>query len=135
MNTAKILAIAACLGLVDCVQAQPYMIEVKPGDSIETARNTARALSAAQRANGVEIRLAPGVHRIDATLKLGPQDAGVTWRSADGGRAVICDGMELKPELFKPVPEGKQALSIEIGLHRRIDDIFGGWRRKIWKPQ
>ena len=123
MNTAKTLVIAACLGLVDCVQAQPYMIEVKPGDSIETARNTARALSAAQRANGVEIRLAPGVHRIDATLKLGPQDAGVTWRSADGGRAVICDGMELKPELFKPVPEGTPRIDPVVRAQVLVADL------------
>ena len=123
MNTAKILAIAACLGLVDCVQAQPYMIEVKPGDSIETARNTARALSAAQRANGVEIRLAPGVHRIGATLKLGPEDAGVTWRSADGGRAVICDGMELKPELFKPVPEGAPRIDPAVRAQVLVADL------------
>ena len=100
------LVALAIQGAVVCAQGAPHVIEVKPGGSLEAARDAARALPAEKRAGGVEIVLAPGVYRRSATLKLDARDAGVTWRSADGGRAVICDGIELKPARFKPVPEG-----------------------------
>ena len=122
-SSVKFVSAAACFALAVCLHAQPYTIEVKPGDSLETARNTARALTAAQRANGVEIRLAPGIYRIGATLKLGPEDAGVTWRSADGGRAMICDGMVLKPELFKPVPEETPRVDPAVRAQVRVADL------------
>ncbi|MCQ2391626.1 MAG: right-handed parallel beta-helix repeat-containing protein [Kiritimatiellae bacterium] len=85
---------------------QPYAIAVRPGESLEAARDAARALPASNRVNGVEIVLAPGVYRRSAELKLMAADAGVVWRSAKGGRAVLCDGLVLAPELFRPVAEG-----------------------------
>ena len=43
---------ALALGVV-CAQGAPYVIDVKPGGSLEAARDAARALPAASRANGV----------------------------------------------------------------------------------
>ena len=66
----KSCLVAACVGLSACACARPYVINVKPCGSLEAARDAARALSASDRANGVEIVIAPGIYRIGATLKL-----------------------------------------------------------------
>ncbi len=117
MRNLLLIFLAVCM--VGAVQGAPHVIEVKPGGSLEAARDAARALPAEKRADGVEIVLAPGVYRRSATLKLDARDAGVTWRSADGGRAVICDGIELKPARFKPVPEGTPRRCSWSTSHRR----------------
>ena len=71
------LVALAIQGAVVCAQGAPHVIEVKPGGSLEAARDAARALPAEKRADGVEIVLAPGVYRRSATLKLDARDAGV----------------------------------------------------------
>ena len=68
-------AIAICAAAADA----PHVIEVKPGDSLEVARDAARALPLEKRANGVEVVLAPGVYRRSAALKLDARDAEVLW--------------------------------------------------------
>ena len=103
--------------------ALPAAINVRPGASLAAARDAARALSATERAGGVEIVLAPGVYRIADTLTLGPADAGVTWRVAEGGRAIVCDGIELKPELFKPVPERTPRVDLAVRAKVLVADI------------
>ena len=107
MIVCKSLLPAVCLGACVCLGGQdrqkPYTISVKPGDSLEAARDAARALSASDRAKGVEIVLAPGTYRRSAVLQLDAQDSGVMWRSAGGGRAVISSGIELKPQMFKRI--------------------------------
>ena len=118
----KSCLVAACVGLSACACARPYVINVKPCGSLEAARDAARALSASDRANGVEIVIAPGIYRIGATLKLGPQDSGVTWRTGCG-RAVVCDGMELKPEQFRPVPEGTPRVDPEARANVLVADL------------
>ena len=128
-KSSKFALVAACLGLVAGGSAQPYVVNVKPGDSLVAARDAARALSAAQRAGGIEIVLAPGLYRIGDTLKLGPTDAGVTWRSADGGRAVICDGMELKPEQFRPVAEGTSRIDPAVRAQVLVADLV---QANVW---
>ena len=117
------LVALAIQGAVVCAQGAPHVIEVKPGGSLEAARDAARAVSAEKRADGVEIVLAPGVYRRSATLKLDARDAGVTWRSADGGRAVICDGIELKPARFKPVPEGTPRVDSAVRAQVLVADL------------
>ena len=119
----KSCLVAACVGLSACACARPHVIEVKPGGSLEAARDAARAVPAEKRADGVEIVLAPGVYRRSATLKLDARDAGVTWRSADGGRAVLCDGIELKPERFKPVPEGTPRVDPAVRAKVLVADL------------
>ena len=56
-------------------------------------------------------------------VKLDARDAGVVWRSADGGRAVICDGIALKPERFRPVPEGTPRADPAVRAHVRVADL------------
>ena len=119
----KFVCAAACFGLAACLHAQPFTITVHPGASLEAARDAARAVSAEKRAGGVEVVLAPGVYRRNATLKLDARDTGVTWRSADGGRAVICDGIELKPERFNPVPEGTPRVDPAVRAHVLVADV------------
>ena len=58
---------AALVLATACAQGAPYIIDVMPGGSLKAARDAARALPAASRANGVEIVLAPGVSRIGDT--------------------------------------------------------------------
>ena len=133
MNTKSLLLSAACLSLAACTREQtapkPYSIEVKPGASLEAARDAARALAASNRVNGVEIVLAPGIYRREATLALGVQDSGVVWRSAEGGRAVICDGVELKADGFKPVPSGTPRVDPEARANILAADLSA---LKVW---
>ena len=117
------LVALAIQGAVVCAQGAPYVIDVMPGGSLKAARDAARALPAASRANGVEIVLAPGVYRIGDTLKLGPADAGVTWCSGAGGHAVICDGLELAPARFKSVPEGTPRIDPGVRAHILVIDL------------
>ncbi len=129
--------LAALVLTAVCAQGAPYVIDVKPGGSLEAARDAARALSAEKRAGGVEIVLAPGVYRRSATLKLDARDAGVTWCSADGGRAVICDGIELKPERFKPVPEGTPRVDLGVRAHVLVADLVSenAWLGDVLKRE
>lgn len=80
-------AIAICAAAADA----PHVIEVKLGDSLEAARDAARALPSEKRANGVEVVFAPGVYRRSAALKLDARDAGVVWRSAGGAEEGFCN--------------------------------------------
>ena len=127
MEKKMVFLSAACLGLAACTcertAPKPYSIEVKPGASLEAARDAARALAASNRVNGVEIVLAPGIYRREATLALGAQDSGVVWRSAEGGRAVICDGVELKADGFKPVPSGTPRVDPEARANILVTDL------------
>ena len=54
-----------------------------PLRSVHAARDAVRALKQ-QGAADVTVQLLPGVHHVgDKPLALGPEDSGVTWRSAD----------------------------------------------------
>lgn len=122
----KTFLAVTCLGAFACIGAsrpRPHSISVKPGDSLEAARDVARALAPSDRANGVEIVLAPGIHRRSAVLRLDARDSGVTWRSAGGGRVVVSCGVELKPEMFKRVPAGESRVDPSVRKKVLVADL------------
>lgn len=105
------VAAAAVLSLLP-LAAVPVVVNVPAGGSLTAARDAVRALPAAERARGVEVVLAPGRYAEGATLALDARDGGteaapVVWRAADGGRAVLCDGVRLPAEAFAPVADEK----------------------------
>ncbi len=60
-------------------------ITVSPGDSLAKARDAAKA--------GDRIVLRGGTYRLEETLRLGPQNSGVTWIAAPGERPILSGGV------------------------------------------
>ena len=90
--------------------AKPHVVHVRPGEALEAVRDAVRALPASNRVHGVEGRLPPGRYALSGPLELGTPDGGtpkapVVWRSDDGGRAVLCDGVQLPAAAFAPVAD------------------------------
>ena len=80
--------------------AATVTVNVPAGGSLTAARDAVRALPPDVRARGVEVVLAPGRYAAQGTLILEAQDGGtaaapVVWRAAAGGRAILCDGVQL----------------------------------------
>ena len=59
-------------------------ITVNPGDSLEKARDSAKA--------GDRILLKSGTYRLTETLVLGPENSGGIWMTAPGAKPVISGG-------------------------------------------
>ncbi|MFB7595854.1 right-handed parallel beta-helix repeat-containing protein [Streptomyces sp. NPDC056160] len=59
--------------------------------SVEGARNAARVVSG----RDVRVELADGTYELDAPLRLGAQDSGVTWTAARGAHPVFSGGRTL----------------------------------------
>ncbi|MET9148248.1 right-handed parallel beta-helix repeat-containing protein [Streptomyces sp. NPDC004042] len=66
-----------------CTQGRPC--------SVEGARNAARAIGG----RDVRVELADGTYELDAPLRLGGQDSGVTWTAARGAHPVLSGGRTL----------------------------------------
>ncbi|MFJ1924976.1 right-handed parallel beta-helix repeat-containing protein [Streptomyces sp. NPDC088131] len=70
------------------------------------ARDRART----EKAREVRVLLKDGMYRLDAPLKLGPDDSGTTWAAAPGARPVLSGGQDI------------------TGWHRNAD---GTWRAAV----
>ncbi len=128
------------LVLVADVQAKPVTFSVKPGESLTAVRDAVRALPATQRAQGVEVVLAPGRHVLNGTLDLRMQDGGtveapVVWRSADEGRAILCDGVQLPATAFAPVTDAAVLARLDAAAKGqvRVADL-SSCKFSFWKP-
>ncbi len=122
------------------VQAKPVTFSVQPGESLTAVRDAIRALPAAQRAQGVEVVLAPGRHVLDGTFDLRAQDSGtaeapVVWRSAGEGLAILCDGVQLPATAFKPVTDAAVLARLDAAAkgHIRVADL-SSYNLHFWKP-
>lgn len=60
-------------------------ITIKPGDSLENARDRAKA--------GDRVILHGGTYRLAETLVLGPEHSGVTWMAVPGEKSVLSGGV------------------------------------------
>lgn len=99
------LALVACASVAPAVEPTPFRIHVKPGDSLAAVRDVVRRQ--APVSCGVEVILAPGRYSVGEGLSLDAGDSGrsgapVVWRSAPGGRAVLCDGQMIPVSAFAP---------------------------------
>jgi len=112
-NLALALALASCAALTlaetASVRADPYRIEVKPGESLAEVRDRVRALPEGERKKGVEIVLLPGDHVLADTLLLDANDGGlsaespVKWCGQKGTR--IIGGIRIDASRFRPVDD------------------------------
>ncbi len=120
--------------------AAPHVIHVKPGDSLEAVRDQVRALPAAARAQGVEVVLAPGRYVRHAELALdardgGTKDAPVVWRSAEGGRAILCDGDEIPASALQPVTDAAVLERIDPAARAQVRTAdLSKFKLAYWKP-
>ncbi|MGN0847394.1 MAG: right-handed parallel beta-helix repeat-containing protein [Kiritimatiellia bacterium] len=151
-KTTKLFVLEVMLGLAlvgyargACVHAaggrvQGVTIRVRPGESLVAVRDKVRALSAEARAKGVEVVLAPGRYRLEAPLDFDARDGGsaeapVVWRSGDGGRAVLCDGVNLSAASFEPVADAAILARLDGAAKGRVlvaDLAASGF--PFWKP-
>jgi hypothetical protein len=121
MKTLMIMAVfVACAGCSDVSGSaarprdffggkKPLVVEAGPAESLVAVRDKVRAMSAGEKADGVEVRLAPGRYVLDKELALGPEDSGapgapIVWRGAPGGGTCLTAGRDVPAELFKPDP-------------------------------
>lgn len=118
----------------------PYVVHARPGESLEAVRNAVRALPASNRVHGVEVRLAPGRYTLSRPLALGAADGGtpeapVVWRSDDGGRAVLCDGVSLSASAFAPVTDAAVRDRLDAAARDavRVADL-SACGLSFWKP-
>ena len=120
--------------------AAPHVIHVKPGDSLEAVRDQVRALPAAARAQGVEVVLAPGRYVRHAELALDARDGGTTdapvvWRSAEGGRAILCDGDEIPASALQPVTDAAVLERIDPAARAQVRTAdLSKFKLAYWKP-
>ena len=84
--------------------AAPLRLDVEPGVSLATVRDRVRALSASERAGGVEVVLAPGEYVLPDGLDFGFRDGGasadtpVVWRAATPGDVRIVGARPISPK-------------------------------------
>ena len=87
---------------------KPHVVNVGPKDSLFDVRDRVRAMTANEKANGVEIRLAPARYELGKTLLLRSGDSGapgapVVWRGAPNGGTVLTAGRDIPVERFRSV--------------------------------
>ena len=91
--------------------AAPLRLDVEPGAQLADMRDRVRALSAAERAGGVEVVLAPGEYVLPDGLDFGPGDGGasadapVVWRAATPGTARIVGARPISPKSLQVVDD------------------------------
>ena len=91
--------------------AAPVRIDVKAGESLIAVRDRVRALSASEKANGVEIVLAAGDYFLDRGLNLTALDSGalasapIVWRSGKPGAARIVGSRRIPVSMFRKVED------------------------------
>ena len=120
--------------------AKPHVVHVRPGEALEAVRDAVRALPASNRVHGVEVRLPPGRYALSGPLELGTPDGGtpkapVVWRSDDGGRAVLCDGVQLPAAAFAPVADAAVRARLDAAAREtvRVADL-AAYNLPFWKP-
>ncbi len=93
-----------------------------PWGSLPGAVENIRRLRRAGRLAGpVELRLAPGTHRLSAPLRLGPEDSGLAIIGDPGGRTVVSGG--LRVESFREERLG--------GRRAWVAEFPDGWARQL----
>lgn len=115
---AKVIEVPLPPAGADCVAA------------LEAVRDRVRAMPAADKAQGVEVRLAPGVWNFRRALTFTAEDSGaesapITWRGATGGRTVLRLSDELPLAAFGPVtdPAALARLDPAVAKAVRVADI------------
>lgn len=139
----KVLTAVGIFAATACFAAfgKPVEIRVKPGESLAAVRDKVRALPDDRRAQGVEVVLESGRYLLNGTLDLDVRDGGaktvpVVWRAADGARAVICDGVPIKCEAFRPVKDSAALSRMDAAAkdHVLVADLSeSGFQ--FWKPR
>ena len=86
---------------------KPYRVDVASSDSLLSVRDRIRALPAAQKGNGVEVRLAPGRYVLSEPFSLQDVDSGrpgapIVWRGAPGGGTCLTAGRDIPADMFRP---------------------------------
>lgn len=117
-----------CAGCVDSVKSSdldffagktPYRIDIGPTNSLLGVRDMIRALPAAEKADGVEVRLAAGRYVLDVPLSLEAADSGkpgapVVWRGAPDGGTCLTVGRDIPADMFRPDPDRPGVLVADV---------------------
>ena len=87
----------------------PFPTE-NPDGALAAVRDRVRAMSAAEKADGVTVRLAPGVWCLTNSLAFGPEDSGaehapIVWQGAADGRTVLRLSDHVPLSAFGPVTD------------------------------
>lgn len=105
-----LFAAGLLFALQGCVKAPAVTrVDVRPGESLVSVRNRVRALSAEDRAKGVEVVFAPGSYILDGTLELDAADGGATagspvvWRAEKSGRVKLTSSWVIPANRFAKV--------------------------------
>ena len=85
--------------------AAPVRVDVAAGESLVAVRDKVRAMSADDRARGVEIVLAPGEYILKEGLELTEADAGAVWRAEKPGTARIAGAERIPVASFAKVTD------------------------------
>lgn len=107
------------------------VIEVNPGDKVSIAIETAREIRRQKPDEAIDIVFAAGVHRLDNTLRLGPEDSGTASAplrliAKEGTRPVISGGRLITA--FTVLPDGKWQTRTEGAP---FDQLWVGGRRAV----
>ena len=108
-GTTLVAAQSTCVAAIDFFDGKrPHVIKVGPKESLFDVRDRVRAMTANEKANGVEIRLAPARYELGKTLLLRSGDSGapgapVVWRGAPNGGTVLTAGRDIPVERFRSV--------------------------------
>jgi hypothetical protein len=123
-----LITTVACI-VVTCfsVQAQTLRVEVAPGESIEAALAQARLLRGKHGDAMVELRLAPGVYHVSATLTLTAADSNTRIVCDEPGGASLRAGRVIRPD-FKPFRDGILQVQLPAGLE--FEQLFVDGRRQ-----
>jgi len=113
---------ALCVGLVAAVTfAAPAesVVRVKPGESLQAARDAARKLP-----KPAVVELADGVWRLDETLVLYPEDSHVTWCAAKGAKPVV-SGAAIVTGWRKTADGRALEAMVPVGTRSRLLSVGG----------
>ena len=107
------ISVCCLLGVVaySAFPAMPLRIDVKSGDSLVAVRDRVRAMSAAEKANGVEIVLEDGEYYLSDGIAFTAKDGGVSaaapvvWRAAKPGAARIVGAVRIPAKSFAKVED------------------------------
>ena len=119
-GTAAVAAESTCVAAEDFFGGKkPHVVNVGPKESLFDVRDRVRAMSANEKANGVEIRLAPARYELGKTLLLRSGDSGapgapVVWRGAPNGGTVLTMGRDSPVERFKSDPARPGVLVADV---------------------
>lgn len=125
MKTTCVLTVFLSLVLTVGAQEGPVIVTATPGDSLPRVRDAVRALSASERARGVEVVLAPGRYSLGQPLELDARDGGteaapIVWRSAGDGPVILSAGTQLLPSAFAPVTNAAVLARMDSSARTRV---------------